>query len=39
MTASKSLPAMPSTMQWCTFDSNAQQSSLRPSMSHISHNG
>ena len=37
--ASRSVPAMPSTMQWWVLETRAQWSSSRPSMSHISHSG
>ena len=38
-TVSRSLPATPSTMQWCTLETSAQRSSSSPSAIHISHNG
>ena len=35
----RSVPPMPSTMQWCTFESSAQRPPSMPSSSHASQSG
>ncbi len=38
-TVARSMPAMPSIREWWVFVISAKRSSLRPSISHISHSG